>query len=460
MASAIVIGGGVVGLGTALMLAGAGHEVTVLERDPEVPSGDPEQDWERWQRQGVTQFRLPHYLLARVRQVLESELPAVAAELTARGALRIDFPVGDGAFTLLTARRPVVEGAFAAVAADDRRLEVRRGEAVAGLLTGASVRAGVPHVTGVRTASGESVTADLVLDVSGRRSALPRWLGSIGARPLHEEADDSGFVYYGRHFRSPDGSLPKQIGPPNTPLGTISSLALPADNGTWSLVLVANARDKALYPLRRLEVWERVVTALPNVADWVDGTPIDDGVQSIARIEDRRRSLVVDGAPVVTGLVAVGDAWSCTNPSVGRGVSIGLMQAQLLGDVLVERGLDDPWSFCEAFHEATAERVEPWYGETLAGDRHRLAEIQAGIAGGEYRPADPAYEAMQALSAAAALDPVCLHALLPVAMVLERESEVVRRPGLAERAAELGGDWRERPVPAPGREKLLALVAG
>jgi hypothetical protein len=32
---------------------------------------------------------------------------------------------------------------------------------------------------------------------------------------------------------------------------------------------------------------------------------------------DRLRSYVVDGAPVVTGMVSVGDAWACTNPSLG-----------------------------------------------------------------------------------------------------------------------------------------------
>jgi flavin-dependent dehydrogenase len=43
----------------------------------------------------------------------------------------------------------------------------------------------------------------------------------------------------------------------------------------------------------------------------------------MAGILDRYRRFVVDGAPVVTGYAAVGDAWACTNPSAGRGISVG-----------------------------------------------------------------------------------------------------------------------------------------
>jgi hypothetical protein len=79
-------------------------------------------------------------------------------------------------------------------------------------------------------------------------------------------------------------------------LGTISSLTLPADNGTWSVTLAASARDKALYPLRDVPRWERAVRSLPLVAHWLDGDPLENRVITVAKIEDRHRSLVVDGA--------------------------------------------------------------------------------------------------------------------------------------------------------------------
>jgi choline dehydrogenase-like flavoprotein len=78
MSRIVVVGAGVVGLGTAMLLAGDGHQVIVLERDQARPSGDPAEVWERWQRPGVNQFRLAHVFLAGFRSVLEAELPDVA----------------------------------------------------------------------------------------------------------------------------------------------------------------------------------------------------------------------------------------------------------------------------------------------------------------------------------------------------------------------------------------------
>ena len=142
---------------------------------------------------------------------------------------------------MLSGRRAVVERAVAAVAEGTPGLEVRRGVAVAGLIGGAEAIAGIPHVTGVRTTDGEELRADLVIDCGGRRSALPDWLEALGARRPEDEVDDSGFIYFGRHFRSRDGQLPVALGPGLQPYGSISVLMLPADNGSWAVTLVARS---------------------------------------------------------------------------------------------------------------------------------------------------------------------------------------------------------------------------
>jgi flavin-dependent dehydrogenase len=454
------------------LLCRDGHEVTVLERDGEAPPAGLEEIWSGWQRKGVNQFRLPHFFLARYRSLLDAELPEVAEALGAAGAIRLNTVLGapeelrgparetDGAFECISGRRCVVEATVAAVAARSPRLQIRRGAAVAGLITGPAAHDGVPHITGVQLASGEELAADLVVDMTGRRSQLPSWLESVGARAPRDELDDCGFIYYGRHFRSASGDIPPAFGGFLQHLGTVSSLTLPADNGTWSVTLVTSANDKALRVLHDAEVWERTVRSLPLVAHWLDGEPIDDRVIAIAGIEDRHRNLMVDGTPVATGVVAAGDAWACSNPSVGRGASIGMLQATVLRDTIAATGLDDPWEFASSFHEATTEIVEPWYRDTLAADRHRLAEIDALIAGGEYRPADPAWEASHALASAAFKDPDCLRGFVCAAMVLDREADVLSRPGMADKVTALGAGWRDEPIPAPSRDDLLSAVAG
>lgn len=471
MARIVIIGAGVVGLGTAMLLAGDGHQVTVLERDPISPP-EPVEAWERWQRPGLNQFRLPHFFLAGFRSVLDAELPEVSGALRAAGALRLnvigDAPRemtggwrdGDDCYELLTGRRPVVEAVIATQAAATRGVEVRRGTAVTGMVSGASALPGVPHVTAVRTKAGESIPADLVVDMSGRRSALPGWLSEIGARDPAEELEDSGFVYYGRHFRSVDGSVPPAIGPNVMDWGTITSLTLPADNGTWAIALVTSSKDTALRPLRETGRWEAVVRGLPLVAHWLDGTPIEDGVQVMAHLEDRYRGFVADGRPVATGVVAVADSWACSNPANGRGASIGMLHAVTLRDQLREVGLDDPAAFAEAFHAATARTVEPWYRATLATDRYRLAEIESGVRGGTYDPQDSQYQLGKALGAAAGQDPDCLRAYLDIWLVLRTPGEVFARPGLLDKILQLGSGWRDVEPLGPGREQLLALASG
>ncbi|MGA8372870.1 MAG: FAD-dependent oxidoreductase, partial [Acidimicrobiales bacterium] len=94
MAEVLIVGGGVVGMGLALLLARDDHEVTVLERDRQPAPEDWEQAWSDWERKGVNQFRLPHLFLPRYRQILEADLPDVAAALDRDGALRVN-PVND-----------------------------------------------------------------------------------------------------------------------------------------------------------------------------------------------------------------------------------------------------------------------------------------------------------------------------------------------------------------------------
>jgi flavin-dependent dehydrogenase len=468
----VIDGAGVVGLGAALLLCGDGHEVTVLERDAEAPPAGADEIWDSWQRKGVNQFRLPHFFLARYRGLLDSELPELKNALAAAGAVRLNPVLNapeelrgaareeDSAFECISGRRCVVEATVASVANRAPHLEIRRGTAVAGLVTGPSAHDSVPHIAGVRLATGEEITADLVVDMTGRRSPLPQWLAEIGARPPRDELDDSGFVYYGRHLRSADGSIPPALGGLLMHLGTITTLTLPADNGTWSVTLVTSAKDKALRLLRDPAIWERTVRSLPLVAHWLDGQPIDDRVMVMAGIEDRHRNLMVDGAPVATGVAAVGDAWACSNPTVGRGASIGMLQATLLRDTIAGTGLDDPWEFARSFHHATAETVEPWFRDTLAGDRHRLAEIDALIDGDEYRPRDPGWEIGQAMASAAFKDPDCLRGFVAIAMLLSRAADITGRPGLPEKITALGGGWRDEPIPAPSRAELLSIVTG
>jgi 2-polyprenyl-6-methoxyphenol hydroxylase-like FAD-dependent oxidoreductase len=172
----------------------------------------------------------------------------------------------------------------------------------------------------------------------------------------------------------------------------------------------------------------------------------------MAGLEDRHRSLVVDGIPVATGVVAVGDAWACTNPSLGRGASIGLAHACALRDVLRDVGADDvscdPEKLVRRFDEVTAAVVEPLYRMTLWFDRCRLAEIAAD-AGTPGQTDDPRWAVGKALFAASLADQDLAREYLSIALLLSTPDEVFARPGMAERVMRLGAHAPR--YPCPGR---------
>ena len=469
MAAVVVAGGGLVGNCTAMLLAADGHSVTVLERDPDPPPASPEEAWSAWTRRGVNQFHMVHYFLPRFREIVERELPDVAAALDADGALRFNpleaVPVamsggvreGDERFQSLTARRPVVEAAVERVAARTEGVTVRRGVAVRGLLAGERRASAPPHVVGVVTDDGTEHRADLVVDAGGRRSALPAWIAALGARPIVEERDDCGFVYLARHFRSGDGSLPPPFGPPLQAYESVSTLTLPADNGTWGVGLITSAHDSVMRACRDADRWTEVLQAFPLVAHWIDAEPITE-VAVMAGIEDRRRTAVVDGVPVVTGVAAVGDAWACTNPSLGRGATIGIMHAETLRGVVRTHPLDDAEGFASAWHDATRSRVDPFVRDTLHFDRHRLAEIDAHCAGRAYETDDEEWLIGEAFAATAGGDPDVFRAFLETISLYARVPDVLARPGITDRIRELGSSPGAGALPGPGRADLLAML--
>jgi 2-polyprenyl-6-methoxyphenol hydroxylase-like FAD-dependent oxidoreductase len=463
VSSMIVCGGSVIGLSTAMLLARDGHEVTVLERD-QAPAATADRAWDGWPRSGVAQFRQPHLLLARSRQVLDAELPGLTDELLTAGCVRFDQldsipgwqrqPEDDRLWTV-TGRRPVAESVLATAAGRTAGVTVRRGAGVTGLLTGpppSPAADGVPHITGVRMADGAELRADLVIDATGRQSKLASWLAAAGAPPFTEEAEDSGFMYFTRYFTGP--KLPALFGPVVAAIGTISVLTIPGDNGTWSVTLFAASADKPLRALRETSRYMAVVRACPRQAQWVDGEPVTD-VLVMAGVLDRYRRFIVSGRPVATGVLAVGDAWACTNPSAGRGISVGLMHVQQLRDA-VRAAAGDPLALAHEFDRRTEAEVTPYYRGQVATDRARVAEMAALRAGAEPPPLDPPRAGWMA---GLSQDPVLLRGLMDVGACLAHPQEVMARPGFLDRALSFAGD--PLPVmPGPDRDTLVSLAAG
>jgi 2-polyprenyl-6-methoxyphenol hydroxylase-like FAD-dependent oxidoreductase len=412
----------------------------------------------------VAQFRQPHNVFPRFRHLCDEDLPGVNDELAAAGFRALNLldaappslsdrapRPGDARLEMLTGRRPVLEAVLAAHAEEQPGVTVHRGVRVAGLTAGSSAIPGVPHVDGVVTADGERWSADLVVDAMGRRTPSDGWLADLGTRPPRRVDADSGYAYYTRYYRGP---LPEWRTRAVTPHGTVTVLTLPSDNDTWSVTVFCGSRDEPLKALRDPACFDRVVRGFPLQQHWLDAE-VEPGVAVIAGVLDRIRSLVVDDQPIVTGFTTVGDAWACTNPSGGRGISVGLMHAHLLRDVLVEHAAA-PAEFAREFPARAQVEVAPYVDHQLRVDRVRVAEMDALRRGVPAPPRDPG---QAAFLAAAMEDPVVFRALMETLLCLALPEEVLARPHVA---AAVDARWGRVPDPPPGpdRRELLALVAG
>jgi 2-polyprenyl-6-methoxyphenol hydroxylase-like FAD-dependent oxidoreductase len=154
----------------------------------------------------------------------------------------------------------------------------------------------------------------------------------------------------------------------------------------------------------------------------------------------------------------VGDAWACTNPSLGRGASMGLLHACALRDLLRQVTPGEPEKLVRRFDETTETTVGPLYRMTLAFDRHRLAEVNGEVTGEPYRTPDPMWAMSTALYAAARHDPDVLRAYASIMSFIATPQEALAAADLRAKVITLGADAPRYATPAPRRAELLATI--
>ena len=80
----------------------------------------------------------------------------------------------------------------------------------------------------------------------------------------------------------------------------------------------------------------------------------------MAGLLNRWREFVVDGRPVATGFIPIGDAVLCTNPLYGRGCATAFWGAHLMVDA-IDAHPSDPEAMLLAYDAALRAEIYPWY---------------------------------------------------------------------------------------------------
>jgi len=167
----------------------------------------------------------------------------------------------------------------------------------------------------------------------------------------------------------------------------------------------------------------------------------------------------VDGVPIATGIVSVGDSWACTNPSGGRGITMmGLMHA--VGTVnVVGQHLDNTLVLALAHDSMTEKRVTPWYRNTVELERRRMALYNAFLEGRpEPQPTDAPTRIADALAIAMMYDADLFRAFLEIRSVLALPQEIMARPGVVDRIMQVASTHEAVIPPGPSREELLRML--
>jgi 2-polyprenyl-6-methoxyphenol hydroxylase-like FAD-dependent oxidoreductase len=488
----LIIGGGVAGLATALSLSRAGHVVQLLEGDATPLPPTPVEAFERWERTGAPQVWHSHAFLARLRNGLVARAPDVLESLHEHGAGDLRFAdylpptildrapqPGDEELTLFACRRITFEWVLRERVLANPGVSWHGGVAVEGLVAARDAATGLPRVTGVRaTESGAQRTysADLVLDASGRRSRLPRWLAELGTPEVETEEEECGIFYCSRFYKLRPGALaPEGQGVVGADLGYMKFGIFPGDAGIFSITLAASLDDDPLRAILHEAPFEAAARALPATREWIEperSVPVTD-VRAMAKLVNRRRRFVRDGEPLALGVFALGDAAICSNPLYGRGCALAFVHSWEFADALHEQA-GDLRGLALAFDAATRREIEPWYRAARDQDRESR-EVAAAQARGEGTSGAVSTQPGQVVDPKAFLRSVFRDGLVPalrsdivvVRAFMRAFNLLVPPDALMKDAgviARVLAAWRERdqrealPLPGPERAEMVELL--
>jgi 2-polyprenyl-6-methoxyphenol hydroxylase-like FAD-dependent oxidoreductase len=377
---AIVIGGSLTGLLTTRVLSDHFEKVTILERDP--VHDFPES------RKGQAQTRHIHGLLAQGLSIFKEYFPGIDADLHAGGALMGDMSerihwYQFGGYRMkfksgiigMTMSRPFLEFHIRRRVLGLPNVALIDQCAVNELITSVDKK----QVIGVRVAKrseqnqAENMEADLVVDASGRGSASPKWLESLGYdRPAETEVKVR-FGYATREYRrlEKDELSYSEMIFPAAPVEKHGAILFPIEGERWIMTAGGYVGDYPPADEANLLEYIRTLSA-PDIFNIISKSePLTEIITYKYPASLRRHYEKLKRFP--EGFLVIGDAVASFNPIYGQGMTSAAMQTRVLKDLLQQMpNLQGLW---KSFFKRAAKVVDmPW--QLAVGEDFRYPETE------------------------------------------------------------------------------------
>ncbi|WP_423059626.1 NAD(P)/FAD-dependent oxidoreductase [Bacillus safensis] len=349
---AIVIGGGITGMLAAKVLLTFYHQVLIIEKD-ELPDS-PEN------RLGTPQAFHPHRMLPLGKQIVERLFPGYTKELLEMGGYNSwhqtsRFMTKDGELVLTdteetaVTRRAMLEWVLMQRMLREERVQfLEKHEAIALLFEEETTKVSGLQVKDRRIKPGiiNKMSADLVIDTSGRMSKLPKWLKSAGRTLPQTDELIVSLGYSTRYYQIPPEAPNLEpmviVGQPNKQIPT--GLFERVDHDLVAVLL--SAAGGSHYPTTDADQFDVETARLtnPSIAEAITHLiPYTEpkGFRVPACVRNHYEQM--EDWP--SGLLVMGDALCTLDPIHGQGMTKAALEAQTLDRLLKQAQKNERVSF-------------------------------------------------------------------------------------------------------------------
>ncbi|MFC9255790.1 FAD-dependent oxidoreductase [Amycolatopsis thailandensis] len=362
---AVVLGGSVAGMLAARMLSDSYTRVTVIDRDDLTAAGTG-------LRPAIPWAVHIHALLERGRQIIEDLFPGFVEDMLAVGV-----PVGDYGSTChycfngqmfaetetgmacVAANRPVIEHFLRSRTLVRPGVSLRESTDIVGLEASEdrSRIIGV-RVQGRNGGAEEVITADLVIDATGRGSRSPRWLEELGYERAPEEKVQMDLTYTTMDF----------VGPlENDPLGDDIALVPTATPAFPRGAIFARLADRYALTLTGIN-GDRAPTDREGFLAYAKSLPRPEVYEAVRDAEQRSpagsfrfpasiRRHYEQLRRFPAGYLIIGDAACIFNPVYAQGMTVAALGATVLGKHLAKGVEPVPAAY---FRDLASVTNAPW----------------------------------------------------------------------------------------------------